>query len=110
MFRCFHDTQQPLYTHDTYFITTTNSVCPQGTHNMHVLRSSMASVWNIFFVDKYKKNAEETNYILVFRQWNIGRNHNIKREKTLLKSVANFKYLETTVTNQYFNHDQIRAY
>jgi ABC-type siderophore export system fused ATPase/permease subunit len=45
-------------------------------------------------------NAEKTKYMLPSRHQNAGQNHDIKIANTAFKNVAQFKYLETTVTNQ----------
>jgi hypothetical protein len=45
-------------------------------------------------------NVEKINFLLLARHQNAGPNHDIKRANRLYENVSEFKYLETTVTNQ----------
>jgi hypothetical protein len=55
-------------------------------------------------------NAWITNkYKLLFRHQNAGQNHNIKIGDKSFKNVAQFKYLRTTVTNQYLIQEEIKS-
>jgi hypothetical protein len=45
-------------------------------------------------------NAEKTKYMFLSRRQNAGQNRDVKITNRSLESVAQFKYLGTTVTNQ----------
>jgi hypothetical protein len=47
-------------------------------------------------------NIEKTKYMLLSGHQNAGQNHNIKITNRSCENVSQFKYLETTVTNQIF--------
>jgi hypothetical protein len=47
-------------------------------------------------------NVERTKYMLLSRQQNVGQNRHMKRANRSFEIVSQFKYLETTVTNQHF--------
>jgi hypothetical protein len=53
-------------------------------------------------------NIEQTKYKLLSRQQNAGQNHDIKIGNRCFESVAQFKYLEMTVTNQNLVQAQIK--
>jgi hypothetical protein len=54
-------------------------------------------------------NAEKTKYMIMSRHRNSGQNQNIKIANESFESVATFKYLETTLTNQNDIHDEIKS-
>jgi hypothetical protein len=45
-------------------------------------------------------NVEETKYMLLPRQQNLGQNRDIGIANRSFENVLQFKYLETTITNQ----------
>jgi hypothetical protein len=45
-------------------------------------------------------NIEETKYMLLSRQHNVGQNRDIIIANRSFENVSQFKYLETTVTNE----------
>ena len=45
-------------------------------------------------------NAVKTKYVVMSRDQNAGQNGNIQTGNKLLETVEQFKYLETTLTNQ----------
>jgi hypothetical protein len=53
-------------------------------------------------------NLEETKYMLLSRHQNIGRNPDINIVNRSFENVSQFKYLETTVTNQNFIQEEIK--
>ena len=59
-----------------------------------------------FGVDLY---AEKTKYMVMFRDQNAGRNHNIKIYNSSLESVEEYKYLGTTLTNQNSMQEEIKS-
>jgi hypothetical protein len=54
-------------------------------------------------------NAEKTKYMIMSRHLNSGQNQNIRIANELFENVEKFKYLGTTVTNQYDIHDEIKG-
>jgi hypothetical protein len=53
-------------------------------------------------------NAEKTKYILLSRHQNAGQNSDIQIGNRSLENVSQFKYLETTVTNQNLIQEEIK--
>jgi hypothetical protein len=45
-------------------------------------------------------NADKTKYMIMARDQNAGRNHNMKIDNSSIERVEQFKYLGTTLTNQ----------
>jgi hypothetical protein len=56
-----------------------------------------------------KINAEKTKYVIMFHQLNSGQNQNIRIVNELFETVAKFKYLQMTLTNQKDVHDEIKS-
>jgi hypothetical protein len=54
-------------------------------------------------------NAEETEYMIMFRHPNSGHNRNIRIVNEPFENVAKFIYLGTTLTNQNDIHDEIKS-
>jgi hypothetical protein len=54
-------------------------------------------------------NAEKTKYMFMSCYPNSGQNQNIRIANESCESVAKFKYLGTTLTNQNDIHDEIRV-
>jgi hypothetical protein len=54
-------------------------------------------------------NAENTKYMIMSRHPNSGQNQNIRIANESFESVATFKYLGTTLTNQNDIHDEIKC-
>jgi site-specific DNA-adenine methylase len=53
-------------------------------------------------------NTEKTKYMLLSRHQNAGQNHDIKIANRFFEKVIQFRYLETTVTNQNFIREEIK--
>jgi hypothetical protein len=53
-------------------------------------------------------NIEKIKYITLFPHQNADRNHDMKRANRSLENVAQFRYLETTITNQNLNQEKIK--
>ena len=45
-------------------------------------------------------NADKTKYMVMSRDQNAGRSHNIKNDNTSFEMVEQFKYVETTLMDQ----------
>jgi hypothetical protein len=53
-------------------------------------------------------NVEKTKFMLVSRDQNAGQNREIKIRNRSFENVSQFKYLETTVTNQNLIQEDIK--
>jgi hypothetical protein len=54
-------------------------------------------------------NADKTKYMVMSRDQNAGRSHNMKNDNTLFERVEEFKYLGTTLPNQNFIEEEIKS-
>jgi hypothetical protein len=53
-------------------------------------------------------NTETTKYMLLSRHQNAGKNHQIKIANRSFEIVAQFRYMETTITNQNLIQEEIK--
>jgi hypothetical protein len=53
-------------------------------------------------------NADKTKYMVMSRDQNAGRNHNIKIDNGSFERVEEFKYLGTTLTNQNSIQEEVK--
>ena len=54
-------------------------------------------------------NAHKTKYMIVSRDQNAGRIHNMKIDNSSIERAEEFKYLGTTLTNQNSIHEEIKS-
>jgi len=54
-------------------------------------------------------NADKTKNMVVSRDQNAGRSHNIKTDYRSIEMVEKFKYLRTTLTNQNSFQEEIKS-
>jgi hypothetical protein len=54
-------------------------------------------------------NAEKTKCTFMSHYQNAGQIYNIKTVNKSFETVAKFRYLESTVTNQNYSHDEIKC-
>jgi hypothetical protein len=54
-------------------------------------------------------NADKTKYMLMSRDQDVGRNHNIVTDNSSFEGVEDFKYLGTTLTNQNSIQEEIKS-
>ena len=54
-------------------------------------------------------NVEKPKYMVMSRDQNAGKNHNIKIDNKLFERVEQFKYLETTLTNENSIQEEIKS-
>jgi hypothetical protein len=53
-------------------------------------------------------NADKTEYMVMARDQNAGRNHNMKIDNSSIERVEEFKYLGTTLTNKNSIQEKIK--
>ena len=54
-------------------------------------------------------NADKTEYMVIYRDQNVGRSHNIKTDNCSFERVELFKYLGTTLMNQNSVQEEIKS-
>jgi hypothetical protein len=54
-------------------------------------------------------NADKTKYMVMAREQNAGRSHNMKIDNSSIEMVEEFKYLRTTLTNQNSIQEKIKS-
>ena len=54
-------------------------------------------------------NADKTNYMVMSRDQNAGKSHNIKIHNRSFESVEELKYLGTTLTHQNSSREEIQS-
>jgi hypothetical protein len=54
-------------------------------------------------------NADKTKYMVMSRDQNAGRSHNIKNDSSSFEKVEDFKYLETILINQNPYREEIKS-
>ena len=54
-------------------------------------------------------NADKTKYMVMSEDQNAGRSHNVKIGNSSFERVEEFKYLETTLTNQNSFQEYIKS-
>ena len=54
-------------------------------------------------------NADKTKYMVISRDQNAGRSHNMKIDNSSFESLEGFKYLGTTLTNQNSIQEEIKS-
>jgi hypothetical protein len=53
--------------------------------------------------------ADKTKYMVMSRDQNAGRIHSVRTDNSTFKRVEEFKYLGTTLTNQYAIQEEIKS-
>jgi len=53
-------------------------------------------------------NADKTKYMIILRDKNARRSHNIKTDNNYFESVEDFNYLGTTLTNRHLFQKKLR--
>ena len=54
-------------------------------------------------------NADKTKYMIMCRDQNAGRSHNMKTDNSFIERVVEFKYLGKTLTNKYSIHEEFKS-
>jgi hypothetical protein len=68
--------------------------------NVYTMKENTDDLLVINKVIGLEVNADKTQYIVVYRDQNAGRSHNIKIDNSSSDRVEEFRYLGTTLTNQ----------
>ena len=55
-------------------------------------------------------NADKTKYMVMSRVRNAGRGHSVKIANSSVERVEEFKYVGTTLTDQNYIQEKLRAY
>jgi hypothetical protein len=76
--------------------------------SISVIKENIESLLEASRVVGLEINAEKTKYMIMSRHPNSGQNQNIRIANESFESVATFKYLGTTLTNQNDIHDEIK--
>ena len=69
------------------------------------MTQQIAVLWDI----RLEVNADKTMYMVMSRDKNAGRSHNIKVDNSSFESVEDLKYLGTTLTDQNFIQEEIKS-
>jgi hypothetical protein len=59
--------------------------------------------------NRLKVNANGTKYVVMSRDRNAGRSHNIKNENNSFESVTEFKYLGTNLTKRNYIQEEVKS-
>ena len=78
------------------------NVHKRNKENAEVL---VAATWEI----RLEISADKTKYMDMSRDQNAGRNHSVRIDISTLERVEEFKYLETTLTNENSIPEELRA-
>jgi hypothetical protein len=54
-------------------------------------------------------NGDKTTYIIISRDQNTGKSHNVKSDFVSFEGMEEYKYLGTNLTNQNFIQEEIRS-
>jgi hypothetical protein len=54
-------------------------------------------------------NADKSKYMVMSRDQNVGRTHNMKIDNSSFERVEEFRYLGTTLTNQNYIQKKLRG-
>jgi hypothetical protein len=54
-------------------------------------------------------NADKTKYMIMSRNQDAGRSHNIKTDISFFESVEQLKYMGTALTQQNYIHEKIKS-
>ena len=76
--------------------------CPTLKENAETL---VAATWEIGL----EVSADKTKYMVMSRDQNAGRNHNVRIDNSTFERVEEFKYLGTTLTNQNSVLEEIKS-
>jgi hypothetical protein len=54
-------------------------------------------------------NEDKTKYMVIARDQNVGRSHNVKIDNSSFGMVEEFKHLGTTITNENYIQEEIKG-
>jgi hypothetical protein len=68
--------------------------------NTDTIKKNTGTLFGALKEDGLEVNTEKTKYMLLSRHQNAGQNHDIKTANRCFENVEEFRYLETTVSNE----------
>jgi hypothetical protein len=77
-------------------------------YNIDIIKKNTQTLIDVSTQDDLVVNIEKYKHVLLSRHHNAGHNLDIKITNRCFKNVAQFKYLEKTVTNQNFIQEEIK--
>jgi len=77
--------------------------------SIHTLKENTEALVAASFEIGLEVSAVRTKYMVMSRDQNTGRNHNVRIDNSTFEWVEEFKYLRTTLTNQILFSKKLRA-
>jgi hypothetical protein len=77
--------------------------------SVHTIKNNVESLVIASKETGLEVNADKTKYMVMFRDQNAGRSHSMKIDSKPLERVEEFRYLDITVRNQNFIHEEIMS-
>ena len=76
---------------------------------MHTIKENIEALLVAWKEIRLEVNADKTNYMVMYLDQNAGQSRNIKADNSSFERVEEFKYLGTTLTNQYSVQEEIKS-
>jgi hypothetical protein len=76
--------------------------------NIDTIKRGIGTLFNASKEVGLEVNTEKTKYMLLSRHQNAGQNHDIMTFNRCFESMAQFRYLGTTITNQNLVQEEIK--
>jgi len=77
--------------------------------NVHTMKENIEALLVISKETGLEVNADKTQYMVMSRDQNAGRSHDLKIYNSSSERVEEFKYLRTTLTNQNSIQEEIKS-
>jgi hypothetical protein len=75
----------------------------------HTIKENAESLVVVSKENGLEVNADKTKYMVVYRDQNAGRTHNMKIDSSSIERVEKFKYMGTTLTDQDSIDEEIKS-
>jgi hypothetical protein len=105
--RKVQENQVGLKLNGTYQLAYADDVNLLGD-NIDTIKKNTETLIDDIKEDGLEINVEETKYMLLSHHQNVGQNRDIKTSNRSFENVSQFKYLETTVTNQNLIQEEMK--
>ena len=76
---------------------------------IHILKENAEALVTATREIGLEESADKTKYTVVSRDQNAGQNHSVRIDNSTFERVDEFKYLGTTLTNQYSIQEEIKS-